>query len=210
LLKKLQDSLIYSHLMLVNLYIQLTTPALYLYSILDGTVDLSMIHNEGYERRFVCLEKGDTFGIGEIFLDNYYLNAYTVEHSTLLRIKREAFIEYVLPIKEINLKVIRDFAMMTKINSMLPNWYKTRERILLYLSNHVNDFKYQKTILLDREINVTSIANRLGVSREHISRVIKSLVLEGILSKKGHQLIVNREKLVTELQFSDFSGEIKF
>jgi hypothetical protein len=62
----------------------------------------------------------------------------------------------------------------------------------------VNNQPRGGTTLLPASITVTRLSEVLGLTREHCSRIVASLVHEGVLEKDGRQIAVNRDALEAE------------
>lgn len=185
-------------------------PAAWLYFLAAGVVELSMNLTDpaGQEKSLLHLQAGDSFGIGEIFFTDYYLNARAVTAVETWRVDKAAALDRLLALPAVNRRILEDFAFMTKVNTLTPNWNTARERLLLLLTNAAGPGS--GTVTLGPDLTVTALSERLDLTREHVSRLVAGLIKDGVVAKDGHRLVVDRLKLEAQLAIREFSGKIRF
>ena len=185
-------------------------PSDFLYLIDDGFVELSY-YNEYLEKdqHVATLIKGDSFGIGEVYFENYYLNARALSDCRLYTITKDEFIPMQLSIPVINQYVIKTLSHIVK-----ENFYK---QSLSSSKAQFNSFLYYMIIeygrVLDDIIMVPinhclitheKIASTINVSREQVSRLFSEYSRSNIIVKKDSYYIIDKEWF--DEQKSKFSG----
>lgn len=148
--------------------------------VVSGQISIRSYNLNGKEVIYNTIDSGGIFGNNLLFSsDRKYKGdvislkdstVAIVDKETLLQIlkENEDFLEYYLKIqadslKQINLKV------------KLLSFDSARERFMYYLNYHQGLIHFE---------SVSALANELSLSRENVSRLLSSLVKEGIIIKE--------------------------
>jgi CRP/FNR family cyclic AMP-dependent transcriptional regulator len=163
------------------------------YIIISGRVKIFVADAEGREVVLGMQEPGDYFG--EMVLDGGPRSAsvMTLEPSRFAVIPKDRFREFLQshPAFATHLieKLIRRTRALTEnVKSLaLMDVYGRVARVLLKLSESANGARVIKERLTQQDI-----ANRVGASREMISRILKDLTTGGYISIDKKQITINK------------------
>jgi CRP/FNR family cyclic AMP-dependent transcriptional regulator len=163
------------------------------YLIRSGAVKVFLLSENGKRVDINVLESGDYFG--EMVLDEGPRSAsvVTLVASQLSVIPQTAFREFVAGNPDFAMQVILKLILRTRgllknVKSLaLLDVYGRVARILLELAVPVND----KLVIKERP-SAQDIANRIGASREAVSRIFKDLTRGGYIQMEGKRLTITR------------------
>lgn len=148
--------------------------------VVSGQISIRSYNLNGKEVIYNTIDSGGIFGNNLLFSSDrkYKGDVIALKDSTVALVDKEAllqilkenedFLEYYLKIqadslKQINLKV------------KLLSFDSARERFMYYLNYHQGLIHFE---------SVSALANELSLSRENVSRLLSSLVKEGIIIKE--------------------------
>ena len=148
--------------------------------VVPGQISIRSYNLNGKEVIYNTIDSGGIFGNNLLFSSDrkYKGDVISLKDSTVALVDKEAllqilkenedFLEYYLKIqadslKQINLKV------------KLLSFDSARERFMYYLNYHQGLIHFE---------SVSALANELSLSRENVSRLLSSLVKEGIIIKE--------------------------
>lgn len=148
--------------------------------VVSGQISIRSYNLNGKEVIYNTIDSGGIFGNNLLFSSDrkYKGDVISLKDSTVALVDKEAllqilkenedFLEYYLKIqadslKQINLKV------------KLLSFDSARERFMYYLNYHQGLIHFE---------SVSALANELSLSRENVSRLLSSLVKEGIIIKE--------------------------
>lgn len=148
--------------------------------VVSGQISIRSYNLNGKEVIYNTIDSGGIFGNNLLFSSDrkYKGDVIALKDSTVALVDKEAllqilkenedFLEYYLKIqadslKQINLKV------------KLLSFDSGRERFMYYLNYHQGLIHFE---------SVSALANELSLSRENVSRLLSSLVKEGIIIKE--------------------------
>ena len=163
------------------------------YLIRSGAVKVFLLSESGKRVDINVLESGDYFG--EMVLDEGARSAsvVTLVASQLSVIPQSAFREFVAGNPDFAMQVILKLILRTR--GLLKNVkglalldvYGRVARILLELAVPKDD----KLVIKERP-SAQDIANRIGASREAVSRIFKDLTRGGYIQMEGKRLTITR------------------
>lgn len=159
----------------------------YLYMVADGSVKIYHENSEGKEKVITIFKAGDYFGELEI-IDNVPRSASvcTVEQSTILSIKREAF----LLLLEQNSTIARNFlkelvARLRKTNQQIEDlvFLDANTRVVKTFVNLAKEYgeRNHDLIKINVKVSVFDIANLAGIPFELAAKVVQFLYDKAIL-----------------------------
>ena len=162
--------------------------------VLSGSVKIFVSDEQGREILLATHGPGDYFG--EMILDEgpRCASVITLEPSRLAIIPKAKFVDYLEQHPELALKVLQKMvrslrSLTQKVKSLaLMDVYGRVARLLTELSS------ISGTRVIER-MTQQEIANRVGASREMISRVMRDLAADGSISvDKTHITILKRPR----------------
>lgn len=172
-----------------------------MFIILSGRVKISRITDDGREVILSILSEGDFFGEMAL-LDGQTrsANVTAIEESELMVIRREDFLQLLRDYPQIAINLLKELAQRIRksdehIKSLsLQDATGRVANTLLRIAEDSGVFRRGQVEISELPLQ-QDLANMAGTSRETISRVIKSLMLQGYLRKeKGKIIILDYEK----------------
>jgi len=172
-----------------------------MFVILDGRVKISRISDDGREVILSILSEGDFFGEMSL-LDGQTrsANVTAIEESELMVIRREDFLQMLRDYPQIAINLLKELAQRIRksdehIKSLsLQDATGRVASTLLRIAEDSGVFRRGVVEISELPLQ-QDLANMAGTSRETISRVIKSLMMQGYLKKqKGKIVILDYER----------------
>ncbi len=172
-----------------------------MFVILNGRVKISRISDDGREVILSILSEGDFFGEMSL-LDGQTrsANVTAIEESELMVIRREDFLQMLKDYPQIAINLLKELAQRIRksdehIKSLsLQDATGRVASTLLRIAEDSGVFRRGQVEIGELPLQ-QDLANMAGTSRETISRVIKSLMLQGFLKKeRGKIVIIDYEK----------------
>lgn len=167
--------------------------------ILDGSLSVQQLSPTGDLVNIQVMNAGDCFGLARVFSTTpYYLfNLMTIEDSSVLFIPFMRIREMIRASSEFNESFItflsnRVTAFQRKISILSQK--DVRSRLILYFSN-----QYGKTKKLRFKLphSKTDIANLIGVARPSVSRELKHMQDDGLITIERNIITINKPELFT-------------
>ncbi len=159
----------------------------YFYFVDTGLIELSLISPTGDKKTLEVVGPGRTFGEAVAFMrgHKYPVTAEALEHSGLCRIPNDAYVELIRSNSDASMRLLADVsrhlhARVREIEHLTIQ--NARTRLTSYMMDHLvappeDD---QATARLDLPRHV--IASRLSIKPETLSRLLRNLTDEGIIS----------------------------
>ena len=168
-------------------------PAESLYVILEGRVKIFLTDEEGKEVIINCQKPGEYFG--ELALiDDAQRSALvmTTEASTFLVISKHSFRDLLAKHPDIALSLIQDLTKRVRVltdnvqSLALLDVYGRVAKTLLSMAT-----KHDGKLLIEDKLTQQDIANRIGASREMVSRILKDLTTGGYIRMEEKHIVIN-------------------
>lgn len=144
--------------------------------ILKGGIYMTSLYKDK-EINFNYMKKGSMFGHNLLFNKNHKYKAHIVAvgNTQILNLNKQEFLKSLqnLNILEEYLEYMSQFTINDKETIKILQIQKLRDRILYILSTNFGVYRYK---------NITQFANKVGVSRETLSRELVKLKNEGFIS----------------------------
>ena len=164
------------------------------YLIRSGRVKVFLRSEDGKRVDVNVLEAGDCFG--EMAMDGGLRSAsvITMVDSQLAIIPQSAFKEFVARKPDFALRIILKLILRTRgllqnvKNLALLDVYGRVARTLLDLAIPENGH-----LVIKEKLSAQDIANRIGTSRESVSRVLRDLIEGGYVQMDGKVLTITRQ-----------------
>ncbi|RMF17046.1 MAG: Crp/Fnr family transcriptional regulator [Candidatus Dadabacteria bacterium] len=168
-----------------------------LYVILEGRVKIVLYGDDGKEIILTTMSDGEFFGEMAL-LDGGPRSAsvVTLDTSRLLRLRRDAFMNYLREQPDLALAVLEELSRRlrradSKIGSLaLMDVYGRVARVLRELAEK-EGVEQGDRIVIDNRPTHQEIAGMAGTSRETVSRILGDLARSGLIEMCGRQLILN-------------------
>ena len=174
-----------------------------IYFVLHGIVSLYKINECGQKKVIFMLGKGKI--INEVIIKELpaSINCEIFESALILGVKRDKLLEIMKEdfdlcknvIISLSSKTRRLYRQLKNISSSI----KIEKRLAAKLYKLAKDYGIEcdDGILIDMEISITYMADLLGSQRETVSRAMKVLQGNGLISYKSKKIIVtNFDKLI--------------
>ncbi len=162
-----------------------------LYVITEGRVKAFVSDNEGGEVILSTQGPGEYFG--EMVLDEGLRSAsvMTLEPSRFLVVPKEDFREFVLKNPAFSVSLIEK--LISRVRSLtesvkslaLMDVYGRVARLLLELAQEVDG-----VLVIEERLTQQDIANRVGASREMVSRILKDLSIGGYIAQTRERTVL--------------------
>lgn len=167
-----------------------------IYFILSGTVILETNINDSdnYHHLSVVIE-GDALGVGEIALDEYYVNAVASSPCVLFRMTKEHFFEYCMKESSINFKVVTLISELVRNFVIIHEWQGASEKFNYFLVNLCKEFGEEtaRGIMIRKSISYEKTAKILDLSDRHVIRLFNAYTKNEVLKKDRNNLYVSRQ-----------------
>ena len=162
-----------------------------LYIIMEGRVKAFVSDAEGREVILSTQGPGEYFG--EMVLDQGPRSAsvMTLEPSRFLVVPKEDFRDFVLKTPAFSVSLIEK--LISRVRSLTENVkslalmdvYGRVARLLLELANEVDG-----VLVIEERLTQQDIANRVGASREMVSRILKDLSIGGYIAQTRERIVL--------------------
>ena len=164
-----------------------------LYVILSGRVKVFLSDEAGKEIVLGTQGPGDYFG--EMVLDGGPRSAsvMTLEPCRFVVVPKQRFREFLRAYPDFSVHLIeklirRTRALTDSVKSLaLMDVYGRVARILLELAREEGG-----KLVIDEKLTQQDIANRVGASREMISKIFKDLTVGGYITVEGRRITINK------------------
>lgn len=167
-----------------------------LYIVIDGSVRISRLSEDGRVKVLAILSAGDIIGEMSI-LDEELASATAeaLEDSRLLFIKREDFQGILLKYPIITLSIAQILVKRLRLaDEEIENlaFYSVRSRVIKTLIELVNRYgeKTSRGLKISFKFTHQELADMVGSSRETVSRIISTLEKEQLITNEGGYTIV--------------------
>lgn len=173
-----------------------------IYFMIRGIVSLYKINECGQKKVIFMLGKGKI--INEVIIKELpaLINCEIFEDAVILGIKKEKLLEIMKEDFDLCKNIIISLSSKTRrLYRQLkntPSSIKIEKRLAAKLYKLAKDYgiKCNEGILIDMEISITYMADLLGSQRETVSRAMKVLQKNGLVSYKSKKILVsNFDKL---------------
>lgn len=174
--------------------------AKFFFIVIEGSVKLYKISEEGRELVIKIMKEGDYFCYAPICTtDNYFVNAMAISDSTLIEIPAVDFKRMLSEVvSEMGLKIISCLcARIRHLSGLVEDltFKDVEQRVLLTLLRLTEEEPSNKVVTL--KVTHQDIASMAGTVREVVSRVMLRLKKEGvILDTTARGFKVNKEMLI--------------
>jgi CRP/FNR family cyclic AMP-dependent transcriptional regulator len=162
-----------------------------LYIIMEGRVKAFLSDDEGREVILSTQGPGEYFG--EMVLDQGPRSAsvMTLEPSRFLVVPKEDFRDFVLKNPAFSVSLIEK--LISRVRSLTENVkslalmdvYGRVARLLLELADEVDG-----VLVIEERLTQQDIANRVGASREMVSRILKDLSIGGYIAQTRERIVL--------------------
>ncbi len=168
--------------------------------VLKGHIKLSRLSTEGAEKVIEFILTGQSFAEAIMFMSRqiYPVNAQAIGYTEVLSFENKVFLDILAQSFDTCLRVMCDMSMrlrgwLNEIDNLtLQN---ATYRLIWFLQQQLpKNPQFPAEILLDIPKNI--LASRLSVQPETLSRILKNLSQQGIISVEGKSIIIqNFDKL---------------
>lgn len=180
-----------------------------LYYVIKGQLNALVVDDNNRLVGHGLVNQGESVGWLSV-IDGKPLNATLIAtvDSEVLSVPHEVARSSLLPIPAINNAVLQLMAQGIRRHMderrvlVLANAF---QRVYMHLHNLVENAKADKTLLPKQQ----EIALSANTSRETVSRAIQLLVKQGVLFKKGHQVIVIQQEKLKALATTGANEAVK-
>ena len=154
--------------------------------VLSGEVKISTYSASGKEIIFNTIRQDEIFGNNLIFSSSPYYKGFVValENSELIFIDKDQLVRLLKTNDSFlyaYLNIQSDFSTNEKMMIELLSIPSAKERLLFFLKENNNTYKYD---------SISSLASKLSLSRESLSRTISLLIKKKIIIKDNKTLIM--------------------
>lgn len=167
------------------------------YFVVQGIVSLYKINECGQKKVIFMLGKGKI--INEVIIQDLpaSINCEVFEEAVVLGIKRDKLLELMQEDFELCRNIIISLSSKTRrLYRQLkntPSSIKIEKRLAAKLYKLAKDYgvKCNEGIMIDMEISITYLADLLGSQRETVSRAMKVLQKNGLISYKSKKILIS-------------------
>ena len=154
--------------------------------VLSGTVRLYFSAPDGKEKTIKLFSRGQSFGEALMFMrhDTYPANAIATEDTELLVINNREFREILLKNAELCLAImgaLSEYVQILSTQIEMLSVFDARTRLLHYLRDHMQGER-KNGALYPLDINKKDLAEYLAIRAETLSRLLKQLEQEAVLT----------------------------
>lgn len=171
-----------------------------LYYIIEGDVQISLVHEDGREVLLDTLHQGDFFG--ELsFIDNKVRSAMAtaLTSATMLFLPRKHFLEILRENGDIGVAILSVLVKrLRKANSSIETltFLDVAGRVSKLLMEHAEaeGEKNADGSTSLRGLTHQRIARQIGASREAVTKALKSLAAKGLIRVRRSEIIIPRQR----------------
>ena len=164
--------------------------------VMEGTVKITRVNDEGKEVILAMLGSGEVFGEMAILDgESRSANALAQENCQVVTINREDFLEIIRTNNKVALSLMTEFAVrLRKSDQQIEalSLDDAEHRIGVSILNLAEEMGVIRkgAVTIENLPYQQDIANMAGTSRETVSRVMKTFEERGLISKTGHKLSI--------------------
>ena len=164
--------------------------------VMIGTVKITRVNDEGKEVILAMLGSGEVFGEMAILDgESRSANALAQEHSEVVTINREDFLNIIKTNNKVAINLMTEFAIrLRKSDQQIEalSLDDAEHRIGVSILNLAEEMGViRKGVVTVANLPYQQdIANMAGTSRETVSRVMKIFEDRGLITKTGHKLSI--------------------
>ncbi|MBD1859339.1 Crp/Fnr family transcriptional regulator [Leptolyngbya boryana CZ1] len=191
LLSHFRSIVTYQDLALGDYLFYQNDPAHSIFALQSGTIRLLHYTNEGQEIDHYRVHAGEIFAEIALFKESYVCTAIVEEPARVARFPKSEFwpaLQQDPALSSAFMELLAHRLHQTKIMLEIRGIRSTRERILHYLRYMADSGK--EIMQFHRSMRV--IAQDLGVSPESLSRTLKQLQKEGIITRTKRMIQLNK------------------
>lgn len=177
-------------------------PGNFLCIVLSGKVRIVLMGESGKQVLLTTICKGQYFGVLSLLdEDPRSATAITLEKTVIFQLNREAFRELIHRHPEVGMKVLLQVGHWLrgadeKIRQLgLYDVYGRVVSTLLHLAHCEGRRIEENNIVIHPKLSCQDLANRVGASRETVSRALKVLKQNGYLTETRSDWVVERPAL---------------
>ncbi len=180
-----------------------TEPVSGLSVVLDGRVKLSKTSSEGKEQTLALLEQGEPFGLCTAFASSDFpASAVTLTRTTVLTLPGSTLQEIARQEPLILLNVIRLLSERLRETMELVETLSLKDlpqRIALFILHDLSRQAPGHGITLELAVTHRELAKIVGASPEALSRALRRMAQQGILTVDGRKITVHDRRGLEEL-----------
>jgi CRP-like cAMP-binding protein len=171
-------------------------PAESFYYVDTGLIELSLISATGDKKTLEVVDPGRTFGEAVTFMQEikFPVSAEALQISQLCEIPNRAFLGMLRMNRDACMRLLADLsrhlhARVRDIENL--SIQNARHRLSSYIMDHIVDVRDGDQAMARLELPRHVIASRLSIKPETLSRLLRSLVDEGILSIEDRVVFIH-------------------
>mgnify|MGYP003572174238 FL=1 len=171
-------------------------PADSFYYVDTGLVELSLIAATGDKKTLEVVNPGRTFGEAVTFMREvkFPVTAEGLQQSKLCEIPNRAFLDMLRTNRDACMRLLADLsrhlhARVREIENLSVQ--NARHRLSSYLIDHITDARNGDQATARLELPRHVIASRLSIKPETLSRLLRSLADEGIISIEDRVVFIH-------------------
>ncbi len=171
-------------------------PASCFYFVDTGLVELSLISATGDKKTLEVIGPGMTFGEAVTFMQEsgFPVTAAALQDSRLCEIPNQAFLDMLQSNSDACMRLLADLsrrlhARVREIENL--SIQNARHRLSSYLMDHIVDKREGGQATAQLELPRHVIASRLSIKPETLSRLLRSLVDEGVLTIEDRVVFIH-------------------
>lgn len=171
-------------------------PADSFYYVDTGLVELSLIAATGDKKTLEVVNPGRTFGEAVTFMQEvkFPVTAEGLQQSKLCEIPNRAFLDMLRTNRDACMRLLADLsrhlhARVREIENL--SIQNARHRLSSYLIDHITDARDGDQATARLELPRHVIASRLSIKPETLSRLLRSLADEGIISIEDRVVFIH-------------------
>lgn len=175
----------------------------HLFALNAGLVKMVKSLENGKERITRVLFPGDLFGLEALNESTYPLTAVVLQDSKICSVPREQFLAFLRSNPDISLDMIRLLVSeITQVRTQMTNmsFKDARMRVATFLLSLIAPDKGNATNSCSLTLPLTSqeISEVLELAPETVSRAWNALRQDGLIEKRGRQLIIRNLEALAE------------
>ena len=166
--------------------------AQYFYLVVDGYIKLFCASPDGHEKIVEIANKGVVFAEAVVFMEQarYPVSATALSDCLLYRFSNEVYVELLSGSRKLCFALLAD--LCDRLHQLLHevdllSLRHARYRVMEYLNHELENSESRRIVL---GVDKKTIASRLSVTPETLSRIFHELVDEGIISVAGKTITV--------------------
>jgi len=170
--------------------------------LVSGAVKILRMGMNGREQIIHVVEAGDSFAEAAMFMDAYPATAETLVVSSVIWIEKNGFKQLLSRDPKLSFKIIGALVTwLSRLRNTLTDL--TLKEVPARFASYVLSLPSEPGKTIHVNINKTTLAQMLGTTKETLSRLLRRLASQRILTYSGNQISIHNRLRLEKIASGD-------